>query len=380
MAEVSTSLCLPEPVDDSEQNGALVKTLSPTDEVVNGYAAEAVLASKKDKKKKRKKKEKLLALQSSYFNGQEAIFAEESLVVEPVTAADDQEPLIAVPEDIPVAVLPDGDPDPVAETAPEPSAESPPSGNINGATETDISRQALEPQEPVYLPFSAQHKLMVHLQERLETMCFSFAQRVLPHALESRGWECPEMVQLHLWMKDPIFQHYVEKNVLDMERRHQMTSFVIEIRRCAVNRKQIDTTLLEALISSALELAKVLEEERSVNDLEQLRDSVTQTTHRLAEETQVIQDRFETKLQEITAARARLDVMEEKTKALLSRRLEKSRSTANGRIIMLIREAQCSTPQVALPGGSTTRSCLDWMNDLESSLALGEDDHEDFVE
>jgi hypothetical protein len=221
---------------------------------------------------------------------------------------------------------------------------------------------------------------MVHLQERLETMCFAFAQRVLPQALESRGWDCPEMVQLHLWMKDPIFQHYVEKNVPDMERRHQMTSFVIEIRRCAVDRKQIDTTVLEALISSALELAKVLEEERSVNDLEQLRDSVTQSTHRLAEETQAIQDRYETKLQEITAARARLDVMEEKTKALLSRRLEKSRSTANGRIIMLIREAQCSTPKVALHGGSTTRSCLDWMNDLESSLALGEDDHEDFVE
>jgi hypothetical protein len=132
MAEVATSLCWPDPVDDNGQNGALVKTLSPTDEVVNGYAAEAVLASKKDKKKKRKKKERLLALQSSYVNGQEAIFAEESLVVEPVTAAEDQEPLIAVPEDIPVAVLPDGDPDPVAETAPEPSAESPPSGHING--------------------------------------------------------------------------------------------------------------------------------------------------------------------------------------------------------------------------------------------------------
>ncbi|KYG13684.1 hypothetical protein FVEG_13944 [Fusarium verticillioides 7600] len=379
MAEFATSLCSREPVDNSEQNGALVKTLSPKDEVVNGYAAEAALASKKNKKKLKKKKERLLALQSPYFNGQEAIFAEESLVVEPVTAAEDQEPLIAVPEDIPEAVLPDGDPDPVAETAHEPSAESPPSGHVNGATETDISPQALEPKELIYLPFSAQHKLMVHLQERLETMCFSFAQRVLPHALESRGWDCPEMVQLHIWMKDPIFQHYVEKNVPDMERRHQMTSFVIEIRRCAVDRKQIDTTVLEALISSALELAKLLEEERSVNDLEQLRDSVTQTTHRLAEETKVIQDRYETKLQEITAGRARLDVMEEKAKALLSRRLEKSRSTANGRIIMLIREAECSAPKVALPGGSTTRSCLDWMNDLESSLALGEDDHEDFV-
>lgn len=220
---------------------------------------------------------------------------------------------------------------------------------------------------------------MVHLQERLETMCFSFAQRVLPHALESRGLDCPEMLQLHLWMKDPAFQHYMEQNVPDMERRLQMISFVTDIRRCAVNRKRIDTTVLEALLSSALDLAKVLEEQSSVDELEHLRESVIHTNHRLAEETQVMQARHETKLQGITAARARLDVMEERAKALLAKRLEKSRSAANGRIIVLIREAECSTPKVALPGGSTTRSCLDWMNDLESSLALGEDDREDFI-
>lgn len=220
---------------------------------------------------------------------------------------------------------------------------------------------------------------MVHLQERLETMCFSFAQRVLPHALESRGWDCPEMLQLHLWMKDPAFQHYMEQNVPEMERRLQMIGFAIEIRRCAVDRKRIDTTVLEGLLSSTLDLAKVLEEQFSVDELEQLRDSVIQTTHRLAEETQVMQARYETKLQEITAGRARLDAMEERNKTLLSKRLEKSRSAANCRIIMLIREAECSTPKATLPGASTTRSCLDWMNDLESSLALGEDDHEDFM-
>ncbi|KAF5639458.1 uncharacterized protein FTJAE_4796 [Fusarium tjaetaba] len=377
MAELATSLCSPEPVDDSEQNGALVNTLSPTNEVVNIPAAGKVFLSKKDKKKKKKIKEKLLAIQPPYVNGQEAIFAEEPLMIEPVTAAEDQEPLIAAPDDIPEATLPNEDPVPVAEGAHGPSSDSPHPEHINSATESEISPQVPEPQELIYLPFSAQHKLMMHLQERLETMCFSFAQRALPHALESRGWDCPEMVQLHLWMKDPVFQHYMEQNVPDMERRHKMTSFVIEIRRCAVNRKQIDTTVLEALISSALELAKVLEEQGSVNELEQLRDSVLQTTDRLAEETQILQNRCEAKLQEITAARARLDAMEEKAKAALSRKLEQSRSMANGRIIMFVREAECATPKVALPGGSA--SCLDWMNDLESSLALGEDDREDFV-
>ncbi|KLP17926.1 uncharacterized protein FFB20_01390 [Fusarium fujikuroi] len=380
MAELATDLYMPELVDDNQHSGALIKTSSPMYEVLNGHTAVAVPLSKKDKKKLKKQKEKanerLLSIQSPPANGQETIFAEEPLAAEPVTAAEDQGLLIAVPEQVDFleTTLPEKDPVPEIESIHGPSADSSLPGHINGFFEKEISPPAPDPQELIYLPFSAQHKLMVHLQERLETICFSFAQRVLPHALESRGWDCSEMVQLHLWMKDPVFQHYMEQNVRDMEHRLQIISFVIEIRRCAVNRKPIDTTVLEGLLSSALDLAKVLEEHSSVDELEQLRESVIQTTHRLAEETQVMQARHETKLQKITAARARLDVMEERAKALLSKRLEKSRSAANGRIIMLIREAECSTPKVALPGGSTTRSCLDWMNDLESSLALGEDE------
>ncbi|KAF5702083.1 benzoate carboxyl methyltransferase [Fusarium globosum] len=384
MAELATDLYRPELLDNSEQFGDLIQTSSPTDEVVIGHAAEGVPLSKKEKKKKKnkkKEKERLLSIQSPPTNGQEIMFAEEPPPAEPAIVTEDQEPLVAVPEELNIqeTAMPEEDPVLEVESVHGPSAESPFTGHINSVIERDISPPAPEPREPIYLPFSAQHKLMMHLQERLETMCFSFAQRVLPHALESRGLDCPEMLQLHLWMKDPAFQHYMEQTVPDMERRLQMISFVANIQRCAVNRKRIDTTVLEALLSSALDLAKVLEEQSSVDELEHLRESVIQTNHRLAEEIQVMQTRYERTLQEITAARARLDIMEERAKALLSKRLEKSRSAANGRIIMLIREAECSTPKAALLGGSTTRSCLDWMNDLESSLALGEDDHEDFV-
>jgi hypothetical protein len=218
---------------------------------------------------------------------------------------------------------------------------------------------------------------MVHLQERLETMCFSFAQRVMPHALEARGWDCPEMVQLHHWMEDSVFQDYAEQKVPDVEQRAQILNSVIEIRRCAVDRKRIDTTVLNTLLSSALRLAKLVEEAASVDEIERLGDNVVQTADRLAEETQVLQARYETKLQKIASGRAKLGIFEERTKAALSKRLEQSRAMANDRIIMLIRGAECSTPKVALPGVSTARSCLDWINDLESSLALGEDDHED---
>ncbi|KAF5675087.1 hypothetical protein FCIRC_7560 [Fusarium circinatum] len=377
MAELATDLYEPELVDGSGQSGALIKTFLPTDEVVNGYGAEEKPLSKKEKKKRRKR-QMLLSTQSPSANCQDTFSAEESFAAEPVPVAEDQDSPFVIPVAIPDETTPVEDPVTEAQSSHEPLAESHVPEHINGGTETDIAPLALEAQELIYLPFSAQHKLMVHLQERLEAMCFSFAQRVLPHALEARGWDCPEMVQLHLWMKDLAFKQYVEGKVLEMELRAQLLNSVTEIRRCAVNRRRIDTTVLEALLSSALELANILDEEHSVNELEQLRNSVIQTTHHLAEQTQKLQTKYETKLQEITAARAKLDAMEEKTKAALSRRLEQSRFMANGRIIMLVREAECLTPKVALPGGST-RSCLDWMNDLESSLALGEEDHEDYV-
>ncbi|KAF6525193.1 hypothetical protein HZS61_010988 [Fusarium oxysporum f. sp. conglutinans] len=370
MAELATDLDRPDLVDDNGQSSALVKPLSPTVEVVNGHTTEMRFLSKKLKKKKKKsgKEEKLLSepqpIQLRSVNGQETISGEESLAVEPVIATEDQEPLFAVPENILEAALPEEDPVQEAESAHELLTETPLPGHINGATETDIPPPASEPQELIYLPFSAQHKLMVHLQERLETMCFSFAQRVMPHALEGRGWDCPEMVQLHHWMKDSVFQRYAEQRVPDEEQRDQLLNSVIEIRRCAVDRKRIDTTALEALLSSALELANVLAEQTSVNELEQLRDSVIQTSQRLADETQILQARYETKLQEITVARARLDAMEEKTKAALSKRLELSRSMANNSaegclyINALVQTGQKVSPALIGPNGR--KSFNDW--------------------
>ncbi|KAL9564844.1 hypothetical protein ACKAV7_011296 [Fusarium commune] len=372
-------------VAEDRQPSIAVENTSPVEDSVNVSTAEYRPLSKKDRIKMRKKKREERALAEldaaklTYANGQETVYADGSVAVEPVMLSNGQEPEPAGPEvDIEV-VPPEEEEAPEAECAPEPVHESTPVGHSPTA-ETDIPPAAPdEPANPIYLPFSSQHKLMVYLLQRLESMCFVFAQRVMPHALDRRGWDCAEMVQLQHWMRDSVFQEYVEGKILDVEQSAQMLDSMIEIRRCAVNRKRIDTTVLETLLRSALELARILEESSSVDEIGQLRDNAIQAMQRLAEETQVLQARYETKLQEITAARAKLDILEEKAKAALSKRLEQSHSMANSRIIMLIREAECSTPKVALPGGSTTRSCLDWMNDLESSLALGEDDHDDFV-
>lgn len=138
MAELATDLYRPDLVDDNGQSSALVKSLSPTVEVVNGHTTEMRFLGKKLKKKKKKsgKEEKLLSepqpIQFPSVNGQETISGEESLAVEPVTTAEDQEPLFAVPENILEAALPEEDPVPEAESAHELLTETPLPGHING--------------------------------------------------------------------------------------------------------------------------------------------------------------------------------------------------------------------------------------------------------
>ncbi|KAI1028724.1 hypothetical protein LB503_002139 [Fusarium chuoi] len=135
MAELATDMWSPELVDDNVESGALVKTLSPTDEVVNGNAAEERFLGKKLKKKKEKKeKKKTKKEKCPSVNSQDTIFAEEPLAVEPTTATVDQEPLVAVPEELDIleTAVPEADPVLEVESAHGPSSESPLSRHING--------------------------------------------------------------------------------------------------------------------------------------------------------------------------------------------------------------------------------------------------------
>ncbi|KAF9773105.1 hypothetical protein IL306_009148 [Fusarium sp. DS 682] len=397
MADFAVDSYNPEIASHEREPSPAIDNTSPAEEPVAIASLESSKKSKKAKKAKKKQKENLIQLGTprlSLSYRKEPGFEDEAVATEPYPVADAQAPVPleceadgeeTLPE---VEVIPEKE-----ESAHNPLAEPQVAVETNDgklafsifdmtltpftAAEMDLLPPAVpEPEAVIYLPFSAQHKLMVHLQQRLEDMCFSFAQRAMPDLLERRGWHCAEMAELQHWMKDYGFQEYVRNKVPDQEQSDQLLRLSV-IRNCAVNRKRIDTTVLGGLLFFSLELAKVLEEPSAVDEIAQLRDGVIQATQRLAEETQVLHERYDTKLQAITAARAKLNIFEEKTNAELSKRLEQSRSKANGRIITLIREAECSTPKAAPPGGSMAGSCLDWVNDLESSLALEEDDQED---
>ena len=53
--------------------------------------------------------------------------------------------------------------------------------------------------EPIFLSFGTQHWVLTTLQALLEASCFDFAQKWLPDLITSKGWDCPEAAELHLW-------------------------------------------------------------------------------------------------------------------------------------------------------------------------------------
>ncbi|KAF4340310.1 hypothetical protein FBEOM_5821 [Fusarium beomiforme] len=380
MADVAVESYSSGIVGHEREPSPTAKSMFPAEEVLSISVPESTAFSKKKRRKKRVESEAQLGPPRLSLSHGKTAFEDEFVASEP-------HPVVEAPNPVPLGCKADAERAPLEvdimpakeEVTHKKLVESPPVEQTNDAADTTITPPVPgEPEEPIYLPFSAQYKLLVHLQQRLENMCFSFAKRVMPDLLQRRGWECAEMVQLQHWMKDDGFQDYVRQKVHDIEQADQLLSLSL-IHICTLHRKPINASGLRIVLSSSVELAKVLEEPDSVEEIDHLHGAVAQTTQRLTEETRVLQAHYDAKLHEIAVARAKLDTWEEKTKEFRTKRLEQSRSKANDRIITLIREAECATPKAALPGGSTMGSCLDWVNDLESSLALGDDVQEDVL-
>ncbi|GKU21283.1 unnamed protein product [Fusarium langsethiae] len=321
------------------------------------------LASIKRPKKMKKKKAKVVA---------------DSVAVEEIS------PSPIIEEDIPPALAGCETPMP---TFAEPGAvgvepaEEPDDGQHAQFTDdkTTINGEAEHLEPPVYLPFSAQHRLMVFLQHKLEEMCFSFSQRNLPQLLQNRAWDCPEAVELHRWVRtlsmelpyisqDWVFQH------------SSLFESVAKIRDCAVTRSRIDSIQIEKLMADALELATLLEEERTVKIIDRLREDTTNASKSLGAETEEIKRKFDYKLNEIEAARTKLDELENATKAALKKSLLGRQENARSKITQSIQKAE-AIDQVMEPGNrSGAMSSLDLVTDLENSLMLGDEarDHAAF--
>ncbi|KAH6954693.1 hypothetical protein DER45DRAFT_570892 [Fusarium avenaceum] len=226
---------------------------------------------------------------------------------------------------------------------------------------------------PLYLPFSAQHRLMVHLQHKLEAICFSFGQKHMPEKLRTEGWDCPEAVELNVWTNE-FREARPFKERVPKRRRSALLDQVANIRNYAVSRTRIDFAELRNALSAAVHLAILLGEDWSM--FGKLREEVVSTNKWLAEEKEQLQKRLDAKLGVIAAARAKVDTLEEVTRAAFDKGLLKRQNMAHAKILMAIEKVEADQ-LVEVTDCSVTPSSLDWVNGLENSLMLGDDSQEE---
>ncbi|KAM0337077.1 hypothetical protein ACHAPQ_003509 [Fusarium lateritium] len=244
----------------------------------------------------------------------------------------------------------------------------------NELVESKVTTEQEVTHLPLYLPFAAQHRLMIHLQHGLEAICFSFGQRHMPEKLRAEGWDCPEAVELNIWTQEFRFAQYFKDRLPEPVQRRALLNSVANIRNYAVSRTRIDFPEMEKILASAAELAIVLGEEGSI--FEKLREDVVSTNNWLVEETGQLQKRFDAKLNIFATARAKVDALEEGTRAAFEKGLLKRQNTAHAKVLMAIERAEADQLAEVIDR-SVAPSSLDWVNGLENSLMLGDDSQEE---
>ncbi|KAF5667183.1 hypothetical protein FHETE_5886 [Fusarium heterosporum] len=246
----------------------------------------------------------------------------------------------------------------------------------NTSVATEVVQSALTKPEsspkPLCLPFSAQHRLMVYFQHSLEAMCFAFGQRHMPEILQEQGWDCPEAVELQVWTKELRFADCFRDRGLEGAKRIILLSSVAKIRDYAVSRTRLDSEELEKILTAAREMVAIVGEEQDISTTEKLCEDVVDTNRWLEEEKDQLTNKLGTKLGMLAAARAKVDALEETTRAAFDRGLQKRQSAAHTKVLIAIEKAEADK-LADVPDRSVAPSSLDWVNGLEASLMLGEE-------
>lgn len=167
---------------------------------------------------------------------------------------------------------------------------------------------------PVYLPFKTQHEVLVFLQKLLESSCFDFAARTMPHTLSEHGWDCAEAVELNVWtllfMKEGIkFQKHGSKLPA-----HLFAS-ITSIRHAAVHRERVDGQRVVKLVADAEAFTKLLGDAARTEVIAGIRNQMTGSLEDLRQYKESLHSRHERTLQEIAAKRKELDLLEKEAVA-----------------------------------------------------------------
>ncbi|KAF6517682.1 hypothetical protein HZS61_003243 [Fusarium oxysporum f. sp. conglutinans] len=193
-----------------------------------------------------------------------------------------------------------------------------------------------EEQNTICLPFSSQHKLIVYLQEVLETACFAYGQKKLPTQLRKRGWDCVEAVALHTWMNE--FPAMTE--AFDTVHRRELLQSVVDIQDIAAKRTRIDWSRMKKLLDDAFELTEVLNVKEYSDIVQEVRIDIGKAVEGLSCKEQEAEDQQEEKLQRIAEERRKLDKCEVEVRKYKENRTKDNRKWAESEVEGVLEETR----------------------------------------
>lgn len=134
------------------------------------------------------------------------------------------------------------------------------------------------------LPFWYQHRIMVQVQTTLEKACFNFASNNLEGVVQSNAWTCAEAIELNRWPKI-LLEH---QNKLDQKSQEcggnslpDILTSIGQIRHAAVHRLPLPAKTALGLITDAEALAKILQDNASLEMISTMRQMISIATEDL---------------------------------------------------------------------------------------------------
>lgn len=166
---------------------------------------------------------------------------------------------------------------------------------------------------PVYLPFVIQHRLLVRVQRILERACYAFGQKRLGGVLQGEEWDCAEAVELNRWPR--IFLTYQDEfsadELKDLGRPFpELLDSITQLRHAAVHRIRLSANSAIQFIIDAESLAKLLQDDVSINTISRLRRETQFTIEELKRNKDLLESRLAETRRQLAARRAELERQE----------------------------------------------------------------------
>lgn len=102
----------------------------------------------------------------------------------------------------------------------------------------------------IKVPYATQYRLLTEVQTILEGACFDFANLNYPEILERKGWDCPESIELNLFMRDYLLSPHgmaTMEGPVEADVMRRLAGTISAVRHAAVHRHRLTPDFLERM-------------------------------------------------------------------------------------------------------------------------------------